>query len=213
MTPQLGTWVTRRLPETPILPILRPHHGRASNRNPQPLPHAGPDRHLPRFVVIGKLLEDIEAKINQVRLADPRQQHTALLMGIEAELQSVTRQLDAPGSDLGSIHNRLKTIAAQLNALRFSEPRKQPKKDAGNTLYQLLKLNPGATQEEIKSAYHTLIKQYHPDVHNDSQFEWVRTESERMSRRISEAYDVLGDEQRRARYDRELRKAEEGTRA
>ena len=60
MTPQLGTWVTRRLPETPILPILRPHHGRASNRNPQPLPHAGPDRHLPRFVVIGKLLEDSE---------------------------------------------------------------------------------------------------------------------------------------------------------
>ena len=170
-------------------------------------------RAVTRRQLVGKLLEDIEAKIHQVRLADPRQQHTALLMGIEAELQSVTRQLDDPASDLGSIHNRLKTIAAQLNALRFSEPRKQPKKDAGNTLYQLLKLNPGATQEEIKSAYHTLIKQYHPDVHNDSQFEWVRTESERMSRRISEAYDVLGDEQRRARYDRELREAEEGTRA
>ncbi len=170
-------------------------------------------RGVTRRQVVGKLLEGIEARIHQVRLADPQQQHTALLMGVEAELQSVYRQLDDPASDLGSIHNRLKAIAAQLNALRFSEPRKPPKKDSRNTLYDQLKLHPDATQEEIKAAYHDLIKQYHPDVHNDSQFEWVRTESERMSRRISEAYDVLSNEERRARYDRELRKSQEGTRA
>ena len=170
-------------------------------------------RKATRRQVVGKLRESIEAKIHRARLADPQQQHTALLMGIEAEMQSVHRQLDDPASDLGSIHNRLKAIAAQLNALRFSEPRKHPKKDGKLTLYDLLKLHPGATQGEIKAAYHALIKQYHPDVHNESQFEWVRTESERMSRRISEAYDVLGNEERRARYDRELQKSQEGTHA
>jgi hypothetical protein len=73
------------------------------------------------------------------------------------------------------------------------------------THYEVLQLRPDASLEEIKTAYHKLLKQYHPDLHNASQFDWVRAESERMSRRISEAYRVLGDAASRSRYDRELR--------
>lgn len=45
--PQLDTWVTRRLPALLIFPIFRPHYGKTRTRKPQPLPDAGPDRHLP----------------------------------------------------------------------------------------------------------------------------------------------------------------------
>jgi curved DNA-binding protein len=69
----------------------------------------------------------------------------------------------------------------------------------------VLELKPDATPEQIKTAYHKLLKQYHPDLHNASQFDWVRAESERMSRRIALAYQVLGNATSRSRYDRELR--------
>jgi len=73
------------------------------------------------------------------------------------------------------------------------------------THYEVLHLRPDASGEEIKAAYHRLLKQYHPDLHTASQFDWVRAESERMSRRISVAYQVLGNADSRSRYDRELR--------
>jgi tetratricopeptide (TPR) repeat protein len=73
------------------------------------------------------------------------------------------------------------------------------------THYEVLQVPPDATPEQIKAAYHQLIKQYHPDLHNASQFDWVRAESERMSRRISEAFRVLGSAGSRSRYDRALR--------
>lgn len=33
--------------------------------------------------------------------------------------------------------------------------------------YAVLGLEPGATDDEIKKKYRTLVKQYHPDLHPD----------------------------------------------
>ncbi len=61
--------------------------------------------------------------------------------------------------------------------------------------YDVLGVKKGATGEEIKSAYRKLAKQYHPDVNPGNK------DAEGKFREVSEAYEVLSDDQRRARYD------------
>jgi len=61
--------------------------------------------------------------------------------------------------------------------------------------YEVLGLEKDADPEEIKRAYRTLARQYHPDV-NPS------VDSEAKFKEIKEAYDVLSDTQKRAHYDR-----------
>jgi molecular chaperone DnaJ len=54
--------------------------------------------------------------------------------------------------------------------------------------YEVLGLKPGATQEEIKSAYRKLIKQYHPDQYGNNP---LRDLAEEKMREINAAYDQL----------------------
>ncbi len=99
----------------------------------------------------------------------------------------------------------------QRQGARQQEPGDPPRSPPGAapngepTHYEVLQLRPDASLDEIKAAYHRLLKQYHPDLHTASEFDWVRAESERMSRRISAAYQVLSNADSRSRYDRELR--------
>src|SRR5438067_71497 len=58
----------------------------------------------------------------------------------------------------------------------------------------LLGVAPSATDEQTRSAYRKLARQYHPDVNSASDA------SERF-KAITEAYEVLTDPQRRQRYD------------
>ena len=55
-------------------------------------------------------------------------------------------------------------------------------------------------------AYHKLLKEYHPDLHSASDFGWVKAEAEKMSKKLSEAYEVLSDTSRREQYNRSLEK-------
>jgi len=59
--------------------------------------------------------------------------------------------------------------------------------------YQVLRLNPRATREEIKRGYRQLVKETHPDCSDGKSGEAIR--------RINEAYGVLGNVRRRRRYD------------
>ncbi len=60
--------------------------------------------------------------------------------------------------------------------------------------YEILGLKRGATEAEIKSAYRKLARKYHPDVNKTK-------EAESKFKDINEAYEVLGDKQKRQRYD------------
>ncbi len=71
----------------------------------------------------------------------------------------------------------------------------------GLSHYEILQVAFTAGPDEVKKAYHRLLKQYHPDHHVQSKYPWVYEEAERMSRRISEAYQVLIDLKKRADYD------------
>lgn len=63
-------------------------------------------------------------------------------------------------------------------------------------LYQRLGLKRGATDAEIKKAYRSLAKQLHPDRNTDNP-----KAAERFSQ-VTQAYDLLSDKDKRARYDR-----------
>lgn len=62
--------------------------------------------------------------------------------------------------------------------------------------YAILNVAKDATKDEIKKAYRTLAKQYHPDKNPDNK------EAEEKFKDISEAYGVLSDDEKRSNYDR-----------
>ena len=61
--------------------------------------------------------------------------------------------------------------------------------------YEVLGLNKGASEEELKKAYRKLAKQYHPDVNPGDKG------AEAKFKELNEAYSVLSDPDKRARYD------------
>lgn len=63
--------------------------------------------------------------------------------------------------------------------------------------YELLGVGRGATEKEIKSAYRKLARKWHPDLHPAAEKE----EAEEKFKKINEAYEVLKDPDKRARYD------------
>jgi DnaJ-class molecular chaperone len=63
-------------------------------------------------------------------------------------------------------------------------------------LYQRLGIKRGATEAEVKKAYRSLAKQLHPDRNTDNP-----KAAERFAQ-ITQAYDLLSDKDKRARYDR-----------
>ena len=65
------------------------------------------------------------------------------------------------------------------------------------TYYDILGIEENATAREIKSAYRTLVKMYHPDVNNDPG-------SHQRFIAVDKAYTILGDPKKRANYDRGL---------
>lgn len=68
---------------------------------------------------------------------------------------------------------------------------------ATKNYYQILNISQNATQEEIKKAFRTLAKQYHPDVNPSP-------DANEIMQQITEAYEVLSDIEKRKQYDKKL---------
>ncbi|MBO9598939.1 MAG: DnaJ domain-containing protein, partial [Cohnella sp.] len=60
--------------------------------------------------------------------------------------------------------------------------------------YEVLGVEKNAGGEDIKKAYRNLARKYHPDVNK-------APDAETKFKEVKEAYDVLSDDQQRARYD------------
>lgn len=61
--------------------------------------------------------------------------------------------------------------------------------------YEVLGIPKSSTDEEIKKVYRKLAKQYHPDLNPDDK------EAEAKFKEVNEAYEVLSDKDKKARYD------------
>ena len=61
--------------------------------------------------------------------------------------------------------------------------------------YEVLGIDKSASEDDIKKAYRKMAKKYHPDVNKDPG-------AEEKFKEVNEAYEVLGDAEKKAAYDR-----------
>ncbi len=62
--------------------------------------------------------------------------------------------------------------------------------------YQILGVNRGASEQEIKQSYRKLARKYHPDINPGDK------QAEAHFKEINEAYETLSDKEKREKYDR-----------
>ncbi len=66
--------------------------------------------------------------------------------------------------------------------------------------YEILEVNPKASDEIIKKIYKIKVKQNHPDLFQGDE----KKKAEEITKEITEAYDILSDAEKRKNYDLEL---------
>jgi Ca-activated chloride channel family protein len=67
---------------------------------------------------------------------------------------------------------------------------------AEKNYYEVLQIEVGSDEADIRKAYRLLVRKYHPDVSKDA-------DATSRFKEIQEAYEVLGDPEQRRRYDRQ----------
>ncbi|KAL0464051.1 UNVERIFIED_CONTAM: Chaperone protein dnaJ A6, chloroplastic [Sesamum latifolium] len=112
------------------------------------------------------------------------------------------------GGFSGGVFPALKAVPGIPNSNNFSSTRRgrfapfvaaAAAKRAGRTsepdYYSVLNVSRNATLQEIKAAYRSLARKYHPDMNK-------RPGSEEKFKEIAAAYEVLSDTEKRSLYDR-----------
>lgn len=75
------------------------------------------------------------------------------------------------------------------------------------THYEILGLSSNASQSELKKAYYSLVKKYHPDRYFRLRHDELKGKLSTIFARINHAYTILSDAQKRAEYDSQFLKS------
>lgn len=73
--------------------------------------------------------------------------------------------------------------------------------------YEILEVNPKASDEIIKKVYKIKVKQNHPDLFQGDE----KTKAEEITKALTEAYNILSDSEKRKNYDLELEQNDDKT--
>ncbi|EXJ86155.1 hypothetical protein A1O1_06525 [Capronia coronata CBS 617.96] len=93
-----------------------------------------------------------------------------------------------------------KCFVNRTRGRHFSQSQTCPTANHGNppNHYDVLGIGQHATQAELKKQFYVLSKETHPDLNRDN------PEAGKRFMQISESYSVLGDPEKRKRYDRDM---------
>src|SRR5690348_13029864 len=70
--------------------------------------------------------------------------------------------------------------------------------------FQVLRIRPDAAYDEIRAAYHKQARLFHPDRYHHLAMPELIQNLTAVSKRVAEAYVVLRDDQKRARYRQDV---------
>jgi hypothetical protein len=145
---------------------------------------------------IMKAIEVIQAHTGQaVSLpADVPTMPTTIEKTFLLEYLGATKDRGKRTSAYGSVNGEWSADFSEEVLKDFFEKREKGKPDGLQTLYQVLCVFESATDQEIKSAYRRLARQWHPDVCREDN-------ATEMFLKLDEAYKILSDSEKKRRYD------------
>ncbi|KAI1332952.1 hypothetical protein F5Y16DRAFT_357073 [Xylariaceae sp. FL0255] len=178
----------------------------AATTGPAPIPTSTPGRTLRNRqqlslqtpLLCSFLYPPSTLPIYQCQATTTRTYRTVVCPNFTADVHSSrTCQKPRQGDNRLQHRNRL---------FHITTPRRATVNDGGDDAidnarnhYETLKLAPGASASEIKKSFYTLSKTHHPDLQPPSH----RATASQRFMRISEAYAILSNPTKRAKYDRE----------
>lgn len=172
-----------------------------------------------------QFLETLEKTKNVLHLskeADKSGKYIARLIDFEAEITVIQKKGNHPDANYGLLTKQLFHILQTIRSFNFTSeahkqqrPRTEQKQQSTHSqarptpkkqpdYYGILGVPQTASLEEIKQAYHQRMKAYHPDLHQSSEFDWIKKEAEAKTRDIREAYEILKNKQSRQEYDKSI---------
>lgn len=161
------------------------------------------------FVCIGRA-----SPINEVitRSGFGEAKAIALLLSLRAKGVIAPAKVSQPSKSSAPID------AATAEEVELDADRKQEILELDRTIdgmnhFEVLKVQPTATADEIRRAYHDASKRFHPDRFYNRNIGSFRARIDRIFRRISEANIVLSDPQKRLSYLRQNPELEAAARA
>jgi len=153
-----------------------------------------------------KEIEELVIEINSlIKSAISKATDDIIITGlkvIEVELSSIYKAFELNKVSYIDAKKHILELRDMIKKIGTSREKTTEKKSK-ETYYDILGVNCNASEAEIKIAYKEKIIEYHPDCQHPDSREWVKKESEKISKKINEARDVLIDPEKRKRYNRE----------
>lgn len=179
------------------------------------------DKNLDRKKELAQLIFQTKEVLKQSVLRDPQNRYKNKWLEFATRITLIEKRTKLPDADIKDSIQQLIELQKSIKnivKLKFkrdqyrshythknrttsndkSEKKESPsfqtsQEEKKNMGYAVLGVDKSATKEEIKKAYRKKIKQYHPDLHDASEFTWVKEEARKMTQKIQEAYEVLID--------------------